>query len=58
MGISILWRRKITGIKPAVSDLVYRIEGYSDTRFEVLSINKEGDNWVIEVKENKEEENG
>lgn len=46
------------GIKSAVSDLVYRIEGYDDTRFEVLSINKEGDNWVIEVKENKEEKNG
>ena len=44
--------------KKAVSYLVSRIEGYSDTRFEVVSICKEGDNWVVEVKDNQEEVDG
>lgn len=44
--------------KKAVSDLVSRIEGYSVARFEVVSIRKEGDNWVIEVKDNQEEVDG
>ena len=44
--------------RATASELVYRIEGYDEKRFEVVSIRKEGDNWVVEVKENKEEVDG
>jgi hypothetical protein len=45
--------------RAAASELVYRIEGYDEGRFEVVGIFlDEKGNYCIEVKENKEEING
>ena len=45
-------------MKGSVSDLVSRIEGYNDSRFEVIAVNKEEETniWLVEVKELPDEE--